>query len=154
MSIMPCEICGRNVETKQAVVEGVMLDVCDDCSRFGNVVEIKKPVEKKEKKIIKEEIEEDIEVLVDGYPEIIKKARERKGLTQEKLARALAEKESIIQSVESGKIPLSFKLAKKLEQFLGIKLMDSVKQPHKKVNLNFKSENITIGDLVKLKKHL
>jgi putative transcription factor len=153
---MVCEICGRNVETKQAIVEGAMLDVCENCSKFGNVVEIKKPVKENQekRKIIKDEIEEDVEILIDGYPDVIKKARERRELTQEKLARALAEKESTIQGVESGKIPLSFKLARKLEQFFGIKLIDSIKQSHKKVNLNFKSEDLTIGDLIKLKKDL
>lgn len=151
---MPCEICGRNLETKQAIVEGVMLNVCDGCAKYGNVVEIKKPFEGAQKKVFRKEIEDDVEILIDGYPEIIKKARERKGLTQEKLARALAEKESTIQGVESGKIPLSFKLARKLEQFFGVKLTDSIKKSHKKVNLNFKSGDITIGDLVKLKKDL
>ena len=152
---MVCEICGKNVETKQAIVDGVMLDVCGGCARFGNVVEVRKPVEEKqEKKIVRNEVAEDVEILIDGYPEIIKKEREKRELTQEKLAKFLAEKESVIQGIESGKISLSFKLAKKLEQFFGIKLIDSVKQPYKKANLNFKSENLTIGDLVNLKKDL
>jgi len=149
---MVCEICGRNVETKEVIIEGVMLNSCEKCSKFGNVVEIRKPVEKEE--VIREEVEEDVEVLIDGYPDIIKKEREKRGLTQEQVAKYIAEKESVVQGIESGKIPLSFKLAKKLEQFFGVKLIDSVKGSHKKVNLNFRSDGLTVGDLLKLKKNL
>ena len=56
---MSCELCGRNNELVQAVVEGSMLNICKECSKFGNVIAVRKTrpiIQSKIKKIIEEEI--------------------------------------------------------------------------------------------------
>lgn len=145
-----CEICGRRFENlERAIVEGVIIDVCSNCSKFGKVITIKKPLIEPGK-IIKTKDKEIEENIVENYPELIKKARERKGLKQEELALHIAEKESIIHKIETGSLKPSFTLAKKLEQFLGIRLIE-LQEEKKEVSLNLKDNDLTIGDLLKIK---
>ena len=149
-----CDLCGRETERLvDAIVEGAMLSVCEHCSRFGHVVVVEKPevVEKKpEKKIIVEEKEE-LELIVQDYAERIKKARENLSLKQKQLASNIGEKESMIHKLESGHIKPSIVLAKKLENFLKIKLIEKYEEPKEK-ELDFEDREITIGDLIKIKK--
>jgi len=145
-----CEICGKRYESlDKAIVEGVIINVCSGCSRFGKVITIKKPSIEPEKIIQRKykNIEEDV---VEDYNGIIKKARERKGLKQEELALSISEKESIIHKIETGSLKPSFTLAKKLEQFLGIKLIE-LQEEKKDVSLNLKDSRLTIGDLLRVK---
>jgi len=66
------------------------------------------------------------------------------------LAQALAEKESVIHQLETGKLKPSFRLAKKLAVFLNIDLIESVESNKNiKKDVNLKSESVTIGDLLK-----
>lgn len=145
-------MCGKEAELVQAIVEGTMLSVCSNCAKYGNVIEVRKPEIKKERKaIVKEELEI-IEIVVKDYAEKIKKAREAKELTQEKLAKAIAEKESVIQNLESAQLRPSLKLARKLEQFLHVKLIDTHKEEASKKKFDLKDKSLTIGDLLKIKK--
>ena len=84
-----CDLCGRDTEKLvDAIVEGAMLSVCENCSKFGHVIIVKKPEvieEKPEKKIIVEEKEE-LELIVPDCAEKIKKARENLSLKQKQLA--------------------------------------------------------------------
>lgn len=153
-----CEMCGTEAKLVDAIVEGSILSVCSRCAKFGNVIAIQKPVEnpRPSKKLeIKQEIEMDkeVETIVEDYSLLVRKARERKGLKQEELARFIAEKESVIQKVESGHLEPSFSLAKKLEQFLGIKLIDKTNVAYEKKELDLNDSTLTIGDLIKFKKN-
>ena len=155
---MQCEMCGKETELIEAVVEGVVMSVCVDCAKFGNVVPIQPTFAKEEQRRVREKkpslLKEDlVEGIVDDCANIVKTAREKKGLKQEELAKELAEKESLIHSIESGHIKPSFKTAKKLEVFLGIKLMEQYeKKPLQPKNINFQDTAVTIGDLLKAKK--
>ena len=85
----------------------------------------------------------------ENFAEKIKKARERKEITQEDLAKFIAEKESVIHQLESGKLKPNFKLAHKLEVFLNISLVDKVETKLKKdKKVDFKDGNLTIGDII------
>lgn len=147
-----CEMCGKDRELVDAIVEGAVVQVCLECSKHGNVIAINQPVV--DKKIEKaQEIEarpEYVDVVVNDFSDRIKRARERKGMKQEDLAQALAEKESVIQSLETGGLKPTFKLAKKLSVFLSIDLIESVEATKKsEKNIDFDSRNVTIGDLLK-----
>jgi len=146
-----CEICGkRNDSLKRALVEGVIVDVCDNCGKFGKVIDAKKPSAENERRIaLKNKIPE--EIIINNYHEIIKKARERKGMRQEELAKNISEKESIIHKIETGSMKPSIILAKKLEQFFNIKLIE-INQEEKGIGLSFKNNEMTIGDLLKVQK--
>lgn len=147
-----CDMCGKDYdELVDAIVEGSMMKVCLDCSKHGSVIPIQQEiVEKKIER--KKDLEEEsyVDVITDEYPNIIKKAREKKGLTQEDLAKSIAEKESVIHQLESGNLKPSMKLAKKLSVFLDVDLVETVKQDRKKEkDINFKDKTLTVGDLLK-----
>lgn len=145
-------MCGRERELVDAIVEGAVVQVCLDCSKHGSVVAINQPVVDKRIEFQKEleSKPEYVNVIVEDFYKRIKNARERKSLNQEDLAQALAEKESVIHQLETGKLKPSFKLAKKLSVFLNIDLVESV-ESSKNMNkdVNFKSESVTIGDILK-----
>jgi len=153
---MNCEICGKETELYEAIIEGSKLDVCNNCSSFGQVIGKKKIAEeKKEKKTIisAQAFPEEKEIIVEDYANIIKTAREKKKLTQEELAKAIAEKESIIHKIESGQAMPQMKTIKKFEQFLRIKLIAdySEEKTPTGVKIHFEDNTLTIGDLVKIK---
>jgi len=167
-----CEMCGYNGELKRAVVEGSLLLLCDKCIRFGEVIELRRPpseeiVSGRIKKMntsrfasmrttgVYSEVAEE-ELVVRNYPELIKKARERLIKTQDEVARDIAEKVSIIQGVESGRLEPSLKLAKKLEQYFKVDLIRRISNNKEKENiedhLGLKPGSMTIGDIIKIKK--
>lgn len=148
-----CDLCGKGGELVDAILEGSMMSVCLECAKHGNIITVNQPVVEKqiERKREEERGLEYIEVVVDNFAEKIKKGRERKGLKQEDLAKAIAEKESVIHQLETGRLKPSFKLAKKISVFLNIDLVENVEQsiPKKEKPLNFKDKVVTIGDLLK-----
>lgn len=157
MGLGVCELCGRiDDNLVDAVVEGAMLSVCRRCIRFGHVLPIQKPdiqqIHKRE--ILLEQIKEPeiIEILVPDYPQKVQQARENLNLKQEELALKIAEKLSVIHQIESGHLKPSFFLAKKLENFLKIKLIQKYKEEEQPKKINLSDSNLTIGDILKLKK--
>ena len=102
-------------------------------------------------RIIPVKIKEISEDVVSNYSELIKKAREKKGLKQDDLAKNIAEKESTIHKIETGALKPSFNLARKLELFLGIKLI-GISEEKREINLNLKDNSLTIGDLIKIRR--
>ena len=143
-----CDLCGKKTELISALVEGTMLSVCTNCSKFGNVVQLNKSNINKPKVI---EIDRYLDDITDDFAEKIKTAREKLNLKQEELALKVQEKLSVIQCLESGKIKPQISAARKLEKFLGIKLIETVHLPE--INkLNVKDRALTIGDLINLEK--
>ncbi|MBT4334739.1 TIGR00270 family protein [archaeon] len=149
-----CEMCGYNREVVDAIVEGATMSVCLECSKFGHVIPINQPVVDKKIERADESIKpqlDSVDVIVDNYNDRIKKAREKKGLKQEDLAKAIAERVSVIHQLESKKLKPSFKLSKKLSVFLNIDLITSSEQknPAKPKDVDFKDNSLTIGDMLK-----
>ena len=148
-----CDMCGKETGMLfRTLVEGVQLNVCKGCSSFGKVLEQVKVIEKAKKTVtVKPEEPETIEIVVPEYAEIIRKARERLNLKQEDLAKKINERASLIQNIERDRFKPSMHLAKKLEKFLHIKLIESVQDSQVDVK-KIKSEGLTIGDFIKVKK--
>jgi len=150
---MQCDLCGAKTENLfRAIVEGTELNVCKDCAKYGKVIE-KKPIKVEEKKqfIKPAEPEKDIiQVIVPDFAQIIKKKRESLGLKQKEFAKKISEKESLIHNLETGSFEPSISLARKLEKFLKIKLIEEYEEEHKKETTT-KPEGFTIGDLIKVK---
>jgi len=152
---MRCEMCGKEEQLFKSNVEDVEMNVCKTCSGFGQRVK-EVQVEKPTKTFVREtreakEAPELIELLVEGFGLLIKQKREKLGLKQNELAIKMAVKESWIQNVESGKFEPRIALAKKMERFLGIKLVEQVKEE------GFKSDKkegygLTLGDMVQIKR--
>ena len=135
---MQCDMCGKPGSLFLVQIEGTLMNVCEGCTSFGKV--IREPVNNRiiKKQVVKEE----------NYAFSIKSAREKKGLTQELLAKKVGEKESLIQNMESGHFEPSIALAKKLEKFLGIQLIDD-DIPTVISEVKTKQEGMTIADFIK-----
>lgn len=146
-----CEICGKDTSLVNAIVEGTTLSVCTNCARFGNVLQ---PVKSyaKQKSFGSQFTEQETEAIVEDYASRVKNAREKRNMKQEDVAKAVAEKESVIHKIESGHMEPSFVIAKKLEHFFGIRLITKVKVTAEKSESENTSGGMTIGDMIKFKK--
>lgn len=143
-----CELCGKKTKLIDVLIEGSMFSVCQNCSKFGKTV----IVEKKPEKIkFPKRIEEEPEIIVADYHILIKKAREKTSLKQKELAEKILEKESVIHKLEAGQLKPSILLARKLEKFLNIKLVENYLAKEEK-RIDFTDKALTIGDLIKFKK--
>lgn len=147
-----CEICGKNTNLVSTMVEGTVLKVCENCSRFGKVMESKKinlPIKKKNNFINSDvKIDDKEDLIVSDFNVRIKNAREKKGLMQEEVAKLINEKISIVQKIENKGMRPSLELIKKFERFFGLKLIE-----RKSLNVEIEKEDfsgeLTIGDLLK-----
>jgi putative transcription factor len=149
---MACEMCGKEGDMFKTEVEGSVMTVCQTCAKFGKIIARPKPVyiQKKQFKPQKKTEPETIFLIVNDYSEKLKNAREKLNLKQEDVAKQIAEKESLINSVESGKHEPNINLARKLENFFKIKLVEQHKEESTETKRQ-KSEGFTIGDFIKKK---
>lgn len=157
-----CDMCGSDKEPFfSANVEGTPMKVCNGCLRYAKDARRIAPTlsEKKQKKIVKqeerrvqqdeEEAVERIQMIVPNYAQLIKNAREKRGLKQEQLAKLMNEKESLLHMVESGKRKPSFRLAEKLQTALGISLFEMYEEKKQKSSGRGSNGPLTIGDMIK-----
>jgi len=152
---MNCDLCGKVEDSLvKTNIEGVELDVCSACSKFGKVIApVHRPSPKEQHKQFQSHAhaKEKVELLVEGYASIIKKLRESKGLTQKDFANKINEKESTIHHIEIGSLEPNLQLAKKLEKALGVKLTEQYEERHESHNKK-KDEGFTLGDFIKIKR--
>jgi putative transcription factor len=155
--VASCEMCGAPGPLFRTDIEGSILSVCKDCAKYGKVISaVKEPVKVRPKKeaarpVVVEKKAELIQVIVEDYAARIKQAREKMGLKQEELAKALAEKEAIIHKLESGKFEPPITLARKLENKLRIKLVEQHEEKHETLGKTMDSGR-TIGDVLSMRK--
>jgi len=159
-------MCGKNVTfVKKVTIEGVELEVCSECAKFG--IEAKKPTKKEEpaaKPIITQRLEvrerrskpRDIyesgmrEELVDDYASRIRNARSQRGMSQKDLAMKLNERVGVLAKVETGDMRPDDKLVAKLEKELGIKLKE--KPAEILAGKEGPKTSLTLADLIKMQK--
>jgi putative transcription factor len=168
---MPCEMCGKEVPRLRKVqIGGSELEVCAECARFGQDVQreapkgtpvvsgpsavadapkaFDRPVQKKPRDALsRTEME-----LAEDYPRRISKSRQKRGLTQEDLAKRLNEKKSVISRLETGEMRPSDRLIKKLERELDIKLRERVEYQVESTKKQLSSGGVTLGDLIRMEK--
>jgi len=157
---MQCEVCGGEIRGKpvEILVEGSIMKVCQRCKRFGSEpgkwkpFSLKQSPEKrvimpKKKRIPKIETEEEV---VPDYNEIIKRERERRGWTQEKLAKKLNEKVSLIGKIERAELVPEPKVIRKIEQLFSIKLTEKIQD----VEIKGRRGEVTptLGDIAIIKR--
>jgi putative transcription factor len=149
---MDCELCGRPDAKTIAIVEGIKMTVCERCSKHGKVIGVLKDRNEMEKKATDMEGKKEIELeLVDDYGEKIKNERQKKGMTIKQLAATIAEKESYVDRIENEDVIPSEKVARKLEKFFNIKLLEEVVAGSSGIELKG-DEAITLGDIIEIKK--
>ena len=135
-----------------------MIQVCSSCvalgsepthrESIGHRAYVAQTLQKRNLKRRYSDIETDDKVLISDYGVVVRKAREKLGLDHATLASRISEKKSILTSVEVENMRPNEKLVKKLENFLKIKLMESVEDsPEPKSKKS--SEGLTMGDLLK-----
>ncbi len=147
---MDCELCGRPDAKIIALVEGVEMNVCEKCSKHGKIIRVITEEKETAKSIKTEKAEVELEV-VDDFAEIIRKERERRGMTLKQLAAAIAEKESYIDRIEKDEVIPSEKVARKLEKFFNIKLLEEV-VVSKESKEKTADEALTLGDVIEIKR--
>jgi len=153
---MNCEMCGSETTLYKTLIEGTELNVCKECAKFGKIiapirVEVKETKKTEKKDIPKGPEREIIQVLIQKYGEKIKKAREQLGLKQKDFAKKINEKESLIHNIEIGRFEPNIDLARKIERFLKIKLIEQHEEVKDRLKKT-KTDELTIGDLIKIKK--
>jgi putative transcription factor len=147
-----CELCGKEDELINAVIEGSMVSVCENCSKFGRTIPIKKPntyYENRPDKKIRIRQSETVETIVDNYAQLIKQARESSNLKQKIVAKMVGIKESHLHKIESSHIKPSIQLAKKFQAIFKIKLIEIYKEAEQTREINLSKTTLTIGDLIK-----
>ncbi len=150
-----CDMCGKeDMRLSQAIVEGSMMSVCKNCTKFGKVISVDKPEQASRAKIqLRMPVEKEIESIVPGYGNIVKKAREARSMKQEELAKKIAEKESVIHKIESGSFEPPIDLARKLERLLGVRLVTmEATTSQGTTTVDVGKSDMTIGDLIEIKK--
>lgn len=151
---MFCDMCGQEGNLFKVSIEDSELNLCRNCSRFGKIIapiKAEQPVKKVKKETIPKEPEKEIiQIIVEDYADRIRNAREKMGLKQEDFAKLINEKQNLIHNIEIGKFKPGIDLAKKLERFLKIKLVEEYEEQHKKIKKP-KGDKFTIGDFLNKK---
>jgi putative transcription factor len=163
---MQCEVCGRQIlgEPHRVIIERAKMTTCSSCAKLGSGEWKPEPASRNwpatgntsnpKTAFIKKRgtvtVSEDI-VVIEGYGSLIRRTREKMGLSHKDLGRKIAEKISVLKKIENEKIMPDQKVSEKLEHTLGIKLLIPLVVP--KVSLPSVSLNkgVTLGEIVKLK---
>lgn len=146
---MYCEVCGEKIFGRghRVVVEGSKLTVCDKCKNLGvEAKQVKIVVKKRSQK--PKPIVDDYEI-VENFHEIVRREREKRGWTQEDLAKRIQEKGTLIRKIENKEITPEKEVIEKLERVFGIRLRERVEEV--KVE-GSKSLIPTLGDVVVIKR--
>ena len=165
---MRCEVCGHKIHTEPitAVIEGARLTVCVECSKHGKILQqeeitipktmtiaSKKPhapitmVQNKPPTVSVQITKE----LTEAYPNKIRVAREKLGLTHEELGKKINEKASVLRNLEAGKMAPNNQLASKLEHMLKIKLLIPITEEKATTLPKSATQEITLGDIIEYK---
>ncbi len=158
---MQCELCGRDCSCRPAKVDGVKMMLCPNClSKHGKKAEsfsqsinktgssILRKIKKPRQKDVYKDMDKE---LVSNYPTIIKKARQKKDITREKLGFKIGERTVTISKIENGDLKPSDKVAEKLEKELDIVLFEEVEDVPSNVLGHQKNKGMTLGDFIKRK---
>ncbi|MBD3226552.1 MAG: TIGR00270 family protein [Candidatus Lokiarchaeota archaeon] len=156
-----CDVCGKEIHGKPqlCLIEGAKLKVCPRCARFGTKIQEtperkRKPIRKTSRSSYRRSSSFEEMDLVDDFNKIIKREREKRGWTQDELAKKLKIKGSIISKIEGGRPPTN-DIRKKLENIFNINLMTVIDTGEAYKYTKIKSSDgsdLTLGDVVHLKK--
>lgn len=154
---MECEICGKEFKGNgyKILIEGSEVNVCFNCKSLGTEKKVSKGSQKGAKRVLIKKRQplppiEFTEELFENYNEIIKREREKRGWSQEVLAKKIQEKESLIKKIENAEINPEPSVIEKIEKLFNIKLREKIPE----IAIDLKKSNLTptLGDVVVIKK--
>jgi len=155
---MECDMCGRKIDSfVLGVVEGVDMRLCERCSSHSKT--IRKPIQQEiitknlskvqDSSITSQEVEESV---IKDFAKIIRKEREKRKMEQEKFAKFISEKISILQKIESGSFVPQIETVKRIGRKLGINLVKKESsESYSKGDYSPSKQGLTLGDLIKKK---
>ena len=155
---MQCELCGRECDCRPATVDGVRMMLCPGCMRHGTGIEIakgpspvfQKPVLERIKRPKVKDVYRDMDKeLVSDWNNLIKKTREKKGLSREELGFRIGERTVTISKIENGDLRPSDKIIEKLQKELGITLFEEVARISASALGSRSRGGFTFGDFIK-----
>ncbi len=91
-------------------------------------------------------------MLVEDFADLIRSARQTKGVTQEDLAQKVGERVSTLQAIETGRLKPTGKTTRGLERELGISLLESAGAAPIKTSKDTSFGGPTLGDVVRVKR--
>lgn len=145
VSMEECEVCGRESGNISIIdIESVELRACPRCSEGKKV--IRRPGAGAATRITMQQPKEE-DKLVQDFGERMRKGREAMNLPLKVVAEMLNEKHSLLLRIEEQKTMPSVALTKKLERFLGIKLMEE-KDIESTPSGQGKGGKATLGDFI------
>lgn len=164
---MDCEMCGREQAVAKVSVEGAVMALCTSCGKYGTVVSrlvTEQPHTKQttgSSQAIKETkpaAPEETEFVVANIGSLLKQKREELGRQQEEgvmkledFARHISVKESVLHKMETGAFLPGVEEAKRIGKKLGLKLVERVEDVESIIP-PAKKDELTLGDLIKIKK--
>ena len=163
--MMICELCGKDITfCRKVTIEGVQLEVCSECAKFGVEAKKEEPKEQGPRPMVARRLEfrerrgkpKDVyesggkEELTDDYGVRIRNARSTRGMTLKDLAMKINERATVLSKVEAGQMTPDDKVVKKLEKELGIKLKEKVADVL--AGKESKSASLSLADLIKMQK--
>jgi putative transcription factor len=123
------------------------------------VLDLEKRLSKKRKPIVHEKTyykpkePEYIDEIIPNSSELIRNAVTSKNIQEDALAKRIGMKESVLKAYMKGSLKPSLEDARTLEKFFSIKLIERIKDNTKpSVNMQSKSADLTIGDMIRIKK--
>jgi uncharacterized protein (TIGR00270 family) len=142
-----CEVCGRSNAGIRTSIEGSELTVCKLCASLGKVISPEIPVVRPSllKKPVRMPEEMQLTPRAD-LSELVRKGRDKLGITQEELSRKLKLPSNTIRRVEGGWQP-PLDVIKRLEGVTKVSLVEgtgSTQELRKKLE----KKALTIGDVV------
>lgn len=143
---MNCEICGAFEENLlKTEVEGAVMNLCKNCSKYGKVIEFYAPINNEPLKRIKSERQ-----LKYDYLDVIKKALEEKQLSIDKAAEYMKCSPKDLKKILTGEILPDNDITSKIENTLKISLyeLDYVSDSHSTID----SDKLSFGDVVDIKR--
>ncbi|XRO77431.1 multiprotein bridging factor aMBF1 [Methanocaldococcus sp. 10A] len=162
-----CELCGKLVDKLYKVmIEGSEMQVCKECAKFGKspktysrfgkkttiigkgTITTNKQVKKPKRK---RDIFDTLPMLREDYGDVIREAREKRGLSIEELAKKLKMKASTLQKFERYELEPNEREIKILEKELKITLTENVGEESSYYGSG-DEDGFTLGDFIKIKK--
>ena len=145
---MPCDICGAKEANRKARIEGAVVSVCDNCVTLGEEIPVEAIHKLAERILPKMSLPAELELVMrPDAGEMIKKGREKRGMSQEQLATSISEKANVVKRAEEGWQP-PITVVRKMEKALGLSLLETAAAGNLKTKIDKKQ--LTIGDVAEV----